>query len=175
MNLVQTDKTDRDAEKGEVDDSYNGFMPIFFVMTGTCWAETVTEYTWPQLDRPFLETVKVPLYGEASLDVDIPAGYLENEKFLIFRMAMATGFRMEGISLETSGFFGFTPTVSVNGGKLFKKYPIRFKYKSGEVHSNAYVKIKTKHLKPGMNNLSFSAGRNDEEIVWSCGGGRENW
>jgi hypothetical protein len=150
------------------------FLIIFIMLTGICWAGATTEYSWVRVDQPFQETIKIPLYGQASLDLDIPIEYLEGEKFLTFKMLLDTPFRSRDKPGETSAFVGFAPTVRVNDSKFSGVYPFRFKYKIGETYSEAFVKIKTKHLKAGRNNLTFSAGRDDFNYFWSCGGNRTN-
>lgn len=138
------------------------------------WAGATTEYSWDQLDQSFEQTIKVPLIGKAILNVDIPAEHLEKSKILIFRMVLATSFRTEAEDhYSSSGFSGFTPTITVNGSRIFGVYPIRFKFADGVNRSNGYVKIKSKHLKPGLNSLSFDAKRN-REFIFSCGGERDN-
>jgi hypothetical protein len=145
------------------------------MLSGICWADATTEYTWSQVDQPFLQTVKIPLYGQAKVDVDIPADYLEN-KYLMLRMVLDTPFRLRGGDGGWShqGFEGFSPSVSVNGSKFSGFYNIRFEKEYGLYRSNAYIKIKSKHLKPGLNNLFFKAGREDKNIQWSCGPDRTN-
>ena len=64
------------------------FLIFFIILTSVCWADVTTEYLWVQVDQPFQETIKLPLYGQASLDLDIPAEYLTGEKYLTFRMFM---------------------------------------------------------------------------------------
>ena len=70
---------------------------LFFLMISisTCWADATTEYTWDQLDQPFLQTIKIPLYGQASLDVDIPAEYCQKNSSITFRMVIDTPFRIQ--------------------------------------------------------------------------------
>ena len=152
------------------------FLIIFIMLTGICWADVTTEYSWVRVDQPFQETIKLPLYGQASLNLDIPAEYLTGKKSLTFRMLMETPFRFIDVEkFETSGFTVFAPSVSVNGARFSGVYRIRLQNKSCENHCEAYVKIKTKHLKAGNNNLTFSAGRDDDFcIFWSCGGNRKN-
>jgi hypothetical protein len=145
-------------------------------LIGICWADATTEYTWTNLDEPFQETIKIPLYGEASVNVNIPAEYLEKGEPLTFRIFMVTPF-VTGSGSDFSGpqaFSFFNPSISVNGSRFSGVYAIRYKTVSGTNQSNAYVKIKAKHLKAGMNNLTFNAERQDQGIRWSCGGNRSN-
>ena len=152
------------------------FFIFFIMLTSICWADVTTEYSWIRVDQPFRETIKLPLYGQASLDLDIPAEYLTGKKFLTFRMFMETPFRTIDVGeFEKSGFTGFAPSVSVNGARFSGVYKIHLENKWRENQCEAYVKIKTKHLKVGNNNLTFSAGRNDDFMwYWDCGGNRKN-
>ena len=146
------------------------------MLTGICWADVTTEYSWVQVNQPFQETIKLPLYGQASLDLNIPAEYLTEKKSLTFRMFMETTFRFIDVGeFEKSGFTGFDPSVSVNGARFSGVYRIHLENKWRQNHCEAHVKIKTKHLKAGSNNLTFSAGRDDNFMTfWSCGGNRKN-
>jgi hypothetical protein len=151
------------------------FIVVFVAWAGTAWAGATTEYEWDQLDQPFQQTIKLPLNGKAILNVDIPAEYLEKNGKLIFRMHLDTQFRTtsQGDVHSTSGFSGFSPAIVVNGRRISGMYPIRFKYRNGQNRSNAYIKIKSKHLHPGLNSLSFEAGKK-RDFTFRCAGGRSN-
>lgn len=151
------------------------FIVVFIAWAGTAWAGATTEYTWEQLDQPYQQTIKIPLYGKAILNVDVPAEYLEKKGKLLFRLHLETQFRTTSESdiYSTSGFSGFSPVIVVNGRRISGIYPIRFKYQNGQNRSNAYIKIKSKHLHPGLNSLSFEAGKNSH-FTFSCGGSRSN-
>ena len=116
------------------------FFIVFIILTSICWADVTTEYSWVQVDQPFQETIKLPLYGQASLDLVIPAEYLTGKKSLTFRMFMETSFRTIDVGeFEKSGFTGFTPSVSVNGARFSGVYKIRLENKWRENQCKAYV------------------------------------
>lgn len=90
-------------------------------------------------------------------------------------MVLDTPFRTESdLAYDTtSGFSGFDPFIAVNGSLFSGIYQIRFKYADGINRANAYVKIKTKHLHPGLNSLAFDANKR-ADFIFSCGGEKIN-
>lgn len=149
------------------------FIIVFAALINMAWAGATTEYSWNQLDQPFQQTIKIPLDGRAILNVNVPAKRLEKSKRLTFRMVLETPFRTQSEIHSDSGFEGFRPTIAVNGSVFFGVYPIRFKYMSGINRSNAYVKIKSKHLHSGLNSLSFDAVKKSD-FNFFCSQNRKN-
>lgn len=152
------------------------FIVVYIALAGTAWAGATTEYSWEQLEQPFQQTIKIPLYGKAILNVNVPAEILKKNKKILIKMLLDTPFRKKSGSDDfgvDSLFAGFSPAIVVNGSRISGMYPIRLKYHDGENRSNAYVKIKSKHLHPGLNSLSFDAGKN-RQFTFFCGNESSN-
>lgn len=132
---------------------------LLWGFTATCAADDLPmlEYTWPTIDQPFHQSVKIPLYGTASVNVDIDKSFIEENSTVILKMVVDTPFRAIGAGIS-SGFRFLDPYVSVNGKKAMGVYRLRFTVEGDKNRYIAYAKIKTRHLHPGVNNLRLFPG-----------------
>jgi hypothetical protein len=149
-------------------------MTFFFLITNCSTYNTSEHYKWPDLNQPLFRTIAIPLYGDAIIDVNVQEALLQQSNTITIRISMGTPFQVTNPTMGTSsGFNGFNPKIAVNGSRFTGVYPIRFMINENENQINAYVKIKTEHLKPGLNNLSFDAGK-ESNIRYACSGDQYN-
>jgi hypothetical protein len=125
------------------------------------------EYSWPDSNDTFDTTIKVPLYGGSTLNLDLGADYIRNHETVKMQMEIESNFYFKIDGLKQKSFEGFHPKVSVNGAVFFGNYRIRVSDRPGR--QKVAVDINSKYLKAGMNTLKFVTGM-DNQVKYSCGG-----
>lgn len=139
---------------------------VFFCSRATAFAG---EGHWPDFALPYSNRVNVYLNQPAVVSVDLPARYLQEHESVIFNIDIESQFTYMIDGLKQMGFQGFTPKMSVNGAMVFGNYiiPVNALPK----RQQAKVRIKSRYLRPGKNELRFYTGK-EGSVRYRCKGGK---
>ena len=133
---------------------YFSTIAITLIMSSRISAAIVS---WDNYRKPFDHTIKVPLFGGITVVVNLPTDIIMDRETITLHFDIESNFFFRIDGLEQKSFEGFSPKVSVNGGTIFGNYNIYVKELPARQISK--IKIKTKYLKSGKNEIEFSFGK----------------
>ena len=136
---------------------YFSTIAITLIMSSRISAAIVS---WDNYRKPFDHTIKVPLFGGITVVVNLPTDIIMDRETITLHFDIESNFFFRIDGLEQKSFEGFSPKVSVNGGTIFGNYNIYVKELPARQISK--IKIKTKYLKSGKNEIEFSFGKKGE-------------